>query len=148
MLNDIPSYILFTVCFCIVLMIITISLMILYSVRELKREFLSRRELEILKLKLEHKASKEDFEIIDRIIKSEFDKYELSHLHDAIYIHENKQKEIVKEISKKVLNRISSVELERLQFIYDIRTIETEVVERVQLLVIEYSIERNSNGLE
>lgn len=91
-----------------------------------------------------------ELEILDKIIQQNFERYQilkLSHK-DNLYITEEMQQKIIMDITTEVYTSISDNIWDKLSLIYKKDHIEDIIVQKVQMLVLAYTVEINGNYKE
>lgn len=91
--------------------------------------------------------SMDEMMIVDKIIQETFDRYQifnLAHLKNP-YIGEDLQQKIIKDIFADVYNSVSENIINKLALIYKKEHIEDLIVQKIQLVVLNYTIEINGN---
>lgn len=88
--------------------------------------------------------------ILDKIIQETFDRYQifnLAHLKNP-YIGDDLQQKIIKEVFTDVYGSVSDNIINKLSLIYKKEHIEDIIVQKIQLIVLNYTIEINGNYKE
>ena len=91
-----------------------------------------------------------ELEILDKIIQQNFERYQilkLSHK-DNLYITEEMQQKIIMDITTEVYTSISDNIWDKLSLIYKKDHVEDIIVQKVQMLVLAYTVEINGNYKE
>lgn len=91
-----------------------------------------------------------ELEILDKIIQQNFERYQilkLSHK-DNLYITEEMQQKIIMDITTEVYTSISDNIWDKLSLIYKKDHIEDIIVQKVQMLVLAYTVDINGNYKE
>ena len=91
-----------------------------------------------------------ELEILDKIIQQNFERYQilkLSHK-DNLYITEEMQQKIIMDITTEVYTSISDNIWDKLSLIYKKEHIEDIIVQKVQMLVLAYTVDINGNYKE
>ena len=94
--------------------------------------------------------SMDEMMIIDKIIQETFDRYQifnLAHLKNP-YISEDLQQKIIKDVFTDVYSSISENIINKLSLVYKKEHIEDIIVQKIQMIVLNYTIEVNGNYKE
>lgn len=94
--------------------------------------------------------SMDEMNILDKIIQETFDRYQifnLAHLKNP-YIGDDLQQKIIKEVFTDVYGSVSDNIINKLSLIYKKEHIEDIIVQKIQLIVLNYTIEINGNYKE
>lgn len=89
----------------------------------------------------------EDLNILDKIIDQAFERYQilkLRHL-DNLHITDKLQTQMIYDLTKNVLDTISDNVLNKLSLIYKKEYIEDIIVQKIQLVVMNFVIDINGN---
>jgi hypothetical protein len=92
----------------------------------------------------------DEMNILDKIIQETFDRYQifnLAHLKNP-YIGDDLQQKIIKEVFTDVYGSVSDNIINKLSLIYKKEHIEDIIVQKIQLIVLNYTIEINGNYKE
>lgn len=91
-----------------------------------------------------------EFELLDKIIQDTFSRYEIMNLAHKrnLYITEEMQTKIIADITKEIFYGLSDNVLDKLSLIYKKDHIEDIIVQKIQMLVLSYTIETNGNYVE
>lgn len=113
------------------------------------KEIKQKRNLEQLKLNLDYQITDADFSLLDKLIGETFQQYQILNIEllNTKHITEDLQNKIIEDLLKMVLTRISPIYMNKLSYIYNIDHIEDLILEKIRLIVIDYSVE-NNNTLE
>lgn len=86
-------------------------------------------------------------EILDKIIQQDFERYQILKLghQDNLYITEEMQQKIIMDIATDVYTSISDNIWDKLSLIYKKEHIEDIIVQKIQMLVLTYTVEINGN---
>ena len=88
-----------------------------------------------------------ELEILDKIIQQDFERYQILKLghQDNLYITEEMQQKIIMDIATEVYTSISDNIWDKLSLIYKKEHIEDIIVQKIQMLVLTYTVEINGN---
>ena len=88
-----------------------------------------------------------ELEILDKIIQQDFERYQILKLghQDNLYITEEMQQKIIMDIATEVYTSISDNVWDKLSLIYKKEHIEDIIVQKIQMLVLTYTVEINGN---
>lgn len=136
-----------------VLMVLYISIVVIalaFSAYQLSKELKNNRILKEKDFLLTVDANKDTMDLLDRFIEDSLIQYRIKFLDgkDNMYISDSKQKEIVKNVLKDVLNSMSPVLYEKLTYIYNKDNLEDTIYLKVSLAVLSYTIEVNGSYKE
>ena len=136
-----------------VLMVLYISIVVIalsFSAYQLSKELKNNRILKEKNFLLTVDANKDTMDLLDRFIEDSLIQYRIKFLDgkDNMYISDSKQKEIVKNVLKDVLNSMSPVLYEKLTYIYNKDNLENTIYLKVSLAVLSYTIEVNGSYKE
>ena len=134
-------------------MVLYISIVVIalsFSAYQLSKELKNNRILKEKNFLLTVDANKDTMDLLDRFIEDSLIQYRIKFLDgkDNMYISDSKQKEIVKNVLKDVLNSMSPVLYEKLTYIYNKDNLENTIYLKVSLAVLSYTIEVNGSYKE
>ena len=88
-----------------------------------------------------------ELEILDKIIQDDFERYQILNLahKDNLYITEEIQQKIIMDIATEVFKSISQNIWDKLALIYKKEHLEDIIVQKVQMIVLTYTVEINGN---
>jgi hypothetical protein len=91
-----------------------------------------------------------DLDILDNIINEVFTRYQILNLthEDNLYINDAKQEQIIVDIFKEVYSSLSPNIMEKLSLIYNREYIEDLLVQKIKMIVLNFTIEVNGNYKE
>lgn len=109
-----------------------------------------KNNIELAKVELSVTPSDDDFNIIDKLINEEVNKYHvlITEPNNVSYINEEYVLTMSKNILKNVLSSISNTYLSKLKYIYNENKLEDIIYQKIQMAVIAYSVDINSNTNE
>lgn len=109
-----------------------------------------KNNIELAKVELSVTPSDDDFNIIDKLINEEVNKYHvlITVPNNVSYINEEYVLTMSKNILKNVLSSISNTYLSKLKYIYNENKLEDIIYQKIQMAVIAYSVDINSNTNE
>lgn len=109
-----------------------------------------KNNIELAKVELSVTPSDDDFNIIDKLINEEVNKYHvlITEPNNVSYINEEYVLTMSKNILKNVLSSISNTYLSKLKYIYNDNKLEDIIYQKIQMAVIAYSVDINSNTNE
>ena len=131
---------------CINLLLLIIFTILIFGIL---KEIKQKRNLEQLKLNLNYQITDNDFSLLDKLIGETFQQYQILNIEllNTNHITEELQNKIIEDLLRMVLYRISPIYMNKLSYIYNIDHIEDLILEKIRLIVIDYSVE-NNNKLE
>ena len=88
-----------------------------------------------------------ELDILDKIIQQDFERYQILKLGHKpnLYITESMQQKIIMDIATEVYSSISDNIWDKLSLIYKKDHIEDIIVQKIQMLVLSYTVEINGN---
>ena len=88
-----------------------------------------------------------ELEILDKIIQDDFERYQILNLahKDNLYITEEIQQKIIMDIATEVFKSISQNIWDNLALLYDKEHLEDIIVQKIQMIVLTYTVEINGN---
>ncbi len=109
-----------------------------------------KNDLEITRIEMNMVPKKEDFDIIDLMITEEVDKYHIvvNEPNGVQYMSDDNISDMEKTILTKILINLSPLQLQKLKYIYNADKLEDIIYEKVQLAVVTYASELNTNVSE
>lgn len=89
----------------------------------------------------------DELDILDKIIQQDFERYQILKLGHKpnLYISEEMQQQIIMDIATEVYTSISDNIWDKLSLIYRKDHIEDIIVQKIQMLVLTYTVEINGN---
>lgn len=88
-----------------------------------------------------------DLSIIDKLVDESFNTYMFQNFEkmDTVYIKSDMQNEMVVEVMKLVLLHISPLLRSKLSYIYDPDYIDSMILQKVQMAIVNYSVSVNGS---
>lgn len=125
----------------IILFVLTFILFRIY--RNDKRKL----ELDTLKFNFDYEPKEKDFQIIETLIQENLAEYRINKLEhvDKLYITEDIQKKMFEYILRKTMYQISPIYLQKLSYIYNKDKLDEIITQKINMYIIDYSVEVNSN---
>ena len=138
---------------CILLIlgiILCVSLAIVILMISITNALHQKNDLEITRIEMNMVPKKEDFDIIDLMITEEVDKYHIvvNEPNGVQYMSDDNISDMEKTILTKILINLSPLQLQKLKYIYNADKLEDIIYEKVQLAVVTYASELNTNVSE
>lgn len=138
---------------CILLIlgiILCISASIVILMISITNALHQKNDLEITRIEMNMVPKKEDFDIIDLMITEEVDKYHIvvNEPNGVQYMSDDNISDMEKTILTKILINLSPLQLQKLKYIYNADKLEDIIYEKVQLAVVTYASELNTNVSE
>ena len=120
---------------------------LIFIANKINKTLKEKSDYEQLKFNLEYEAKETDFQIIDTLIKENLDAYKILKLEsvDKLYITEKIQENIFEYVLRQVLYQISPMYMQRLYFIYNKDKIDEVIAQKINLYILDYTIEVNGN---
>ena len=139
------------ICILLILgIILCISVSIVILMISITNALHQKNDLEITRIEMNMVPKKEDFDIIDLMITEEVDKYHIvvNEPNGVQYMSDDNISDMEKTILTKILINISPLQLQKLKYIYNADKLEDIIYEKVQLAVVTYASELNTNVSE
>lgn len=88
-----------------------------------------------------------ELDILDKIIQQAFERYQILNLghRENLYINEELQQKIIKDLTIEIYTSISDDIWDKLALIYKKEHIEDIIVQKIQMIVLTYTIEINGH---
>lgn len=136
-------YALVLLCIVSIISLITFDILIFNILKEMKQ----KRNLEQLKINLDYKITDDDFSLLDKLLGEVFQQYQILNIEllEKDYVNEETQKKMIEDLLRMVLTRISPIYMNKLSYIYNVDHIEDIILEKIRIIVIDYSVENNNN---
>lgn len=89
----------------------------------------------------------DELDILDKIIQQAFERYQILNLghRENLYINEELQQKIIKDLTIEIYTSISDDIWDKLALIYKKEHIEDIIVQKIQMIVLTYTIEINGH---
>lgn len=139
------------ICILLILgIILCISASIVILMISITNALHQKNDLEITRIEMNMVPKKEDFDIIDLMITEEVDKYHIvvNEPNGVQYMSDDNISDMEKTILTKILINLSPLQLQKLKYIYNADKLEDIIYEKVQLAVVTYASELNTNVSE
>ena len=139
------------ICILLILgIILCISVAIVILMISIANALHQKNDLEITRIEMNMVPKKEDFDIIDLMITEEVDKYHIvvNEPNGVQYMSDDNISDMEKTILTKILINLSPLQLQKLKYIYNADKLEDIIYEKVQLAVVTYASELNTNVSE
>lgn len=139
------------ICILLILgIILCISVSIVILMISITNALHQKNDLEITRIEMNMVPKKEDFDIIDLMITEEVDKYHIvvNEPNGVQYMSDDNISDMEKTILTKILINLSPLQLQKLKYIYNADKLEDIIYEKVQLAVVTYASELNTNVSE
>lgn len=139
------------ICILLILgIILCISASIVILMISITNALHQKNDLEITRIEMNMVPKKEDFDIIDLMITEEVDKYHIvvNEPNGVQYMSDDNISDMEKTILTKILINLSPLQLQKLKYIYNSDKLEDIIYEKVQLAVVTYASELNTNVSE
>ena len=120
---------------------------LIFIINKFNKNLKEKTDYEQLKFNLEYEPKDTDFQIIDALIKENLDAYKILKLEsvDKLYITQQIQENIFEYVLRQVLYQISPMYMQRLYFIYNKDKIDEVITQKINLHILDYTIEVNGN---
>ena len=119
-------------------------IIILYNIN---KNIKDRKELELLKLNFEFEPKEDDFEILDRLIQENLATYRVLKLEniEKLYITEEIQRKMFEYILRETMYQISPVYMQKLSYLYNKDRLDDIISQKINMAILDYTVEVNSN---
>ena len=128
---------------------LTFGIYLCFFLHSILKEMKQKRNLEQLKLNLNYEVKDQDFILLDRLIQENMQAYEIYHAEELNkkFISTETQNKMIESLLKTTLEHISPIYLNKLSYIYNVEHIEDIILDKIKLVVINFTVETN-NTLE
>lgn len=126
---------------------IIILLVIIVLLLQLNRVQKEKLNLEQLKFNFDYEPKETDFNIIETLIQENLAEYRINKLEsvEKLYINENIQKKIFEYVLRKTMYQISPIYLQKLSYIYNKDKLDEIITQKINMYILDYTIEVNGN---
>ncbi len=120
---------------------------LLFILNKVNNNIKNKEELDQLKLNFEFEPKEDDFKIIETLIQENLAEYRIKKLEhvEKLYINEETQKKIFEYVLRKTMYQISPIYLQRLSYIYNKDRLDEIIAQKINMYILDYTIEVNSN---
>lgn len=120
---------------------------LLFILNKVNNNIKNKAELDQLKLNFEFEPKEDDFKIIETLIQENLAEYRIKKLEhvEKLYINEETQKKIFEYVLRKTMYQISPIYLQRLSYIYNKDRLDEIIAQKINMYILDYTIEVNSN---
>lgn len=126
---------------------VLLLLTIVFVLVKLNKNIKEKQQQDLWKFNLSVEPKETDMQILDNLIEEKLAEYRIMKLEsvDKLYISEKIQKEIFEYVLRKVMYQLSPIYLQRLSYIYNKDRLDDIITQKINLHIIEYTIEVNGN---
>lgn len=126
---------------------VLLLLTIVFVLIKLNKNIKEKQQQDLWKFNLSIEPKETDMQILDNLIEEKLAEYRIMKLEsvDKLYISEKIQKEIFEYVLRKVMYQLSPIYLQRLSYIYNKDRLDDIITQKINLHIIEYTIEVNGN---
>lgn len=119
-------------------------LIILYNIN---KSINDKKELELLKMNFEFEPKDDDFEILDRLIQENLATYRVLKLEniEKLFITEEIQRKMFEYILRETMYQISPVYMQKLSYLYNKDKLDDIISQKINMAILDYTVEVNSN---
>ena len=119
----------------------------LFIFHKINKNIKEKTDIETLKFNFSFEPKETDLQILDNLIQEKLAEYRVLKLEsvDKLYITEKIQKEIFEYVLRKVMYQLSPIYLQRLSYIYNKDNLDDIITQKINLHIIDYTIEVNGN---
>lgn len=124
-----------------IIFFIALTILIIEEVRNMRKT----HKLNEYKLNLDADSDDAIFEILDKIISESFDDYIILNVEYFKYdtINAELEKQICKDVSHKVVERISPALMAKLSIVYNMKNFNNILADKIYIRTIGYSLAKN-----
>ena len=122
-------------------------IIVLFVLSKINKNIKLKREFEERQFRFGIEPKEEDFIIIENLIKDNLAEYRILKLEsvEKLYITEEIQNKIFEYVLRKVMYQLSPVYLEKLSYIYNIDKLNDIIAQKINLHILDYTVEVNGN---
>ena len=126
---------------------VLLLLVILFTLLKLNKTLKLKNKFEERKFNYQFEPKDTDFTIIDNLIQQNLSEYRILKLEsvEKLYINEETQNKIFEYILRKVMYQLSPIYLEKLSYIYNKDRLDEIIAQKINLAILEYTVEVNAN---
>lgn len=120
---------------------------IIFVLVKLNTSIENKVELENVKFNLSFEPKDNDFQLLDNLIQEKISEYRVLKLEsvEKLYINEKIQEEIFEYVLRKVMYQLSPIYMQKLSYIYNTDRLDDIITQKINLHILEYTIEINGN---
>ena len=135
---------------CLLMMLLTNLIficIIIFVLIKLNTSIENKVELENVKFNLSFEPKDSDFQLLDNLIQEKISEYRVLKLEnmDKLYINEKIQEQIFEYVLRKVMYQLSPIYIQKLSYIYNTDRLDDIITQKINLHILEYTIEINGN---
>lgn len=126
---------------------VLLLIVILFVLLKLNKTLKIKNKFEERKFNYQFEPKDTDFTIIDTLIGQNLAEYRVLKLEsvEKLYINEETQNKIFEYVLRKVMYQLSPIYLEKLSYIYNKDRLDEIIAQRINLAILEYTVEVNGN---
>ena len=126
---------------------VILLLVVVFALRKINKSIKEKTEMDALRFNFSIEPKETDLQILDSLIQEKLAEYRIMKLEsvDKLYITEKMQKEIFEYVLRKVMYQLSPIYLQRLSYIYNKDRLDDIITQKINLHIIDYTIEVNGN---
>lgn len=120
---------------------------VIFILVNLNKNIKNKTEMDNLKFNLDINPKDSDLKLLDDLIQEKLSEYRVLKLEsiDKLYITEKIQNEIFEYVLRKVMYQLSPIYLQKLSYIYNTDRLDDIITQKINLHILEYTIEVNGN---
>lgn len=124
-----------------------LMIFLILTVSKLDKYLKEKNSQKALEMNMNYHIDENDLTIIDKIVDESFNTYIFQNFEkmDTMYIKSDMQNEMVVEVMKLVLLHISPLLRSKLSYIYDPDYIDSMILQKVQMAIVNYSVSVNGS---
>lgn len=126
---------------------VVILIVIIFLLIKSDRTQQEKINLDTLKFNFDYEPKETDFNIIETLIHENLAEYRINKLEsvEKLYITEAMQKKMFEYILRKVMYQISPIYLQKLSYIYNKDRLDEIITQKINMYILEYTIDVNGN---
>jgi predicted Holliday junction resolvase-like endonuclease len=119
----------------------------LFVLSKINKNIKLKREFEERKFNFSVEPKETDFMIIDQLIQDNLAEYRILKLEsvEKLYINEETQNKIFEYVLRKVMYQLSPIYLEKLSYIYNKDKLDEIIAQKINMYILDYTVEVNGN---
>ena len=126
---------------------VILLIIVLFVLVKINKNIKDKKEIELLRLNFEFEPKDSDFELLDRLIQENLAQYRVLKLENIqkLYITEDIQKKIFEYVLRETKYQMSPIYVQRLSYIYNKDRLDDIIVQKINMNILEYTVEVNGN---
>ena len=126
---------------------VLLLIVLLFTLSKVNKSIKEKTDVERLRLNFDFEPKETDFKIIDNLIQENLATYRVLKLEsvEKLYINEKIQKQIFEYVLRETMYQISPIYLQRLSYIYNKDRLDQIIAQKINMHILEYTVDVNSN---